>query len=59
MALQKSFEKQGICLFRYRGVIPIVILLIGAALYELCCEMNCLLSGPAGLAFRAYSVVRQ
>ena len=33
MALQESFEKQGIWLFRYRGVIPIFILLIGAALY--------------------------
>ncbi|MCK5066441.1 MAG: DUF1295 domain-containing protein [Bacteroidales bacterium] len=33
MALQESFEKQGIWLFRYRGVIPIIILIIGAALY--------------------------
>ena len=33
MALQESFEKQGIWLFRYRGVIPIFILIIGAALY--------------------------
>lgn len=33
MALQESFEKQGVWLFRYRGVIPIFILLIGAALY--------------------------
>jgi protein-S-isoprenylcysteine O-methyltransferase Ste14 len=33
MALQESFEKQGVWLFRYRGVIPIFILFIGAALY--------------------------
>lgn len=33
MALQESFEKQGIWLFRYRGVIPVFILLIGAAIY--------------------------
>lgn len=35
MALQESFEKQGIWLFRYRGVIPIFILVIGALIYAL------------------------
>jgi protein-S-isoprenylcysteine O-methyltransferase Ste14 len=34
MALQESFEKRGIWLFKYRGVIPIIILIIGAALYD-------------------------
>ena len=33
MALQESFEKRGLWLFRYRGVIPIIILFIGAAIY--------------------------
>lgn len=33
MALQESFEKRGLWLFRYRGVIPIIILVVGAAIY--------------------------
>ena len=33
MALQEEFEKQGVWLFRYRGVIPLVFLFIGAALF--------------------------
>ncbi len=33
MALQEEFEKQGIWLFRYRGVLPMVILAIGALIY--------------------------
>ncbi len=33
MALQEELEKQGIWLFRYRGVLPMVILAIGAILY--------------------------
>jgi len=33
MALQEEFEKQGLWLFRYRGVIPIIVLMIGAAIY--------------------------
>lgn len=33
MALQEEFEKQGIWLFKYRGVLPIFILLIGVALF--------------------------
>ncbi|MDR0789628.1 MAG: isoprenylcysteine carboxylmethyltransferase family protein [Bacteroidales bacterium] len=33
MALQEEFEQQGLWLFRYRSVLPIIILLIGAALY--------------------------
>ncbi len=32
MALQEEFEKQGIWLFRYRGTLPLIILLIGAIL---------------------------
>lgn len=32
MPLQEEFEKQGIWLFRYRGVLPIFIFLIGAGL---------------------------
>jgi len=32
MALQEEFEKQGIWLFKYRGSIPLIILIIGAAL---------------------------
>ena len=35
MALQESFEKRGIWLFKYRGLIPIFILVIGAAIYVL------------------------
>jgi len=35
MALQESFEKRGIWLFKYRGSIPLFILLIGAAIYVL------------------------
>ena len=33
MALQEEFEKQGIWLFKYRGVLPIFILLIGFGLF--------------------------
>jgi protein-S-isoprenylcysteine O-methyltransferase Ste14 len=33
MALQESFEKRGLWLFRYRGVIPVSILFIGAVFY--------------------------
>lgn len=33
MALQEEFEKQGAWLFRYRGELPIIILLIGYVLY--------------------------
>ena len=33
MALQEELEKQGVWLFRYRGVLPMVILGIGAILY--------------------------
>lgn len=35
MALQESFEKRGIWLFKYRGSIPLFILLIGAGIYAL------------------------
>jgi protein-S-isoprenylcysteine O-methyltransferase Ste14 len=35
MALQESFEKRGIWLFKYRGTIPLLILLIGAVIYAL------------------------
>lgn len=33
MALQEELEKQGIWLFRYRGVLPVIILGIGALLF--------------------------
>ncbi|MCF8295875.1 MAG: isoprenylcysteine carboxylmethyltransferase family protein [Bacteroidales bacterium] len=33
MALQEEFEKQGIWLFRYRGSIPLIIFIIGFALF--------------------------
>ena len=33
MALQEELEKQGIWLFRYRGILPLFILVIGAMLY--------------------------
>jgi protein-S-isoprenylcysteine O-methyltransferase Ste14 len=33
MALQEEFEKQGIWLFKYRGTIPLIFLVIGAALF--------------------------
>jgi len=33
MALQEEFEEQGIWLFRYRGVLPLIILFIGTVLY--------------------------
>jgi protein-S-isoprenylcysteine O-methyltransferase Ste14 len=33
MALQEVFEKQGIWLFRYRGILPFFILLIGTAMF--------------------------
>jgi protein-S-isoprenylcysteine O-methyltransferase Ste14 len=33
MALQEELEKQGQWLFRYRSVLPLILLLVGAALY--------------------------
>jgi len=33
MALQEEFEEQGIWLFKYRGILPLIILLIGTVLY--------------------------
>ncbi|MEP7198080.1 MAG: isoprenylcysteine carboxylmethyltransferase family protein [Saprospiraceae bacterium] len=33
MALQEEFETQGLWLFRYRGTLPLIILLIGTILY--------------------------
>ena len=33
MALQEEFEKQGLWLFRYRGVLPVIILVIGFLLF--------------------------
>jgi protein-S-isoprenylcysteine O-methyltransferase Ste14 len=33
MALQEEFEKQGVWLFRYRGILPLIILLVGTVLY--------------------------
>ena len=33
MALQEEFEEQGIWLFKYRGTLPLIILLIGTVLY--------------------------
>ncbi|MEI6091132.1 MAG: isoprenylcysteine carboxylmethyltransferase family protein [bacterium] len=33
MALQEEFEKQGIWLFRYRGILPVIILFIGLAIF--------------------------
>jgi len=33
MALQEEFEKQGVWLFKYRGTLPVLILLIGLAVY--------------------------
>jgi len=33
MALQEELEKQGVWLFRYRGTLPLVILLVGALMY--------------------------
>ena len=33
MALQEEFEQQGSWLFRYRGILPIVILFVAAAVY--------------------------
>lgn len=35
MALQEEMEKQGIWLFKYRGTIPLIILVIGAMLLVL------------------------
>lgn len=69
MALKEEFEKQGIWLFRYRGTIPIIILLIGYILYlrtEIhpetfflkgsSYEMFCLLLSLIGLGIRVYTV---
>ncbi len=33
MALQEEFEKQGVWLFRYRGILPVIILFIGLAIF--------------------------
>ena len=33
MALQEEFEKQGVWLFKYRSNLPIIILVLGYALY--------------------------
>ena len=33
MALQEEFEQQGIWLFKYRGKLPAIVLIIGAILY--------------------------
>lgn len=33
MALQEEIEKQGIWLFKYRGVLPLFVLMIGTAMY--------------------------
>ncbi len=33
MSLQEELEKQGIWLFRYRGTLPLIVLLIGTILY--------------------------
>lgn len=33
MALLEEFEKQGNWLFRYRGVLPLIILAVGAFIY--------------------------
>ena len=33
MPLQEEFERQGNWLFRYRGVLPLIVLLVGAILY--------------------------
>lgn len=33
MALQEEFEKQGVWLFRYRGTLPLLLLVIGTTLY--------------------------
>jgi protein-S-isoprenylcysteine O-methyltransferase Ste14 len=33
MALQEEFEKQGLWLFTYRGILPLIILVIGTILY--------------------------
>ena len=70
MALREEFEEQGKWLFRYRGVIPILILLIGAIVYLktrmspgyeespyiLYYETLCLLISFLGLAIRVYTV---
>jgi protein-S-isoprenylcysteine O-methyltransferase Ste14 len=33
MALQEEFEEQGIWLFKYRSILPLIIIIIGTALY--------------------------
>ncbi len=33
MALQEELEKQGLWLFRYRGVLPVIILVVGFLLF--------------------------
>ncbi|MFA6400955.1 MAG: isoprenylcysteine carboxylmethyltransferase family protein [Salinivirgaceae bacterium] len=33
MALQEEFEKQGVWLFRYRGSLPLIILVVGAVMF--------------------------
>jgi len=34
MALQEEFEKQGNILFKYRGILPIIILIVGLAVFS-------------------------
>lgn len=72
MALQKTFETQGICLFRYRSYIPIILLVAGLLVFivtvrfsALPCiflrgwkyyEWICLALSLSGLAVRVYTV---
>jgi protein-S-isoprenylcysteine O-methyltransferase Ste14 len=72
MALQEEFEKQGLWLFRYRGILPIIILFIGALIflgtkyfyqsglfyepYRFYYEFGCLLVSMLGLWIRIYTV---
>jgi protein-S-isoprenylcysteine O-methyltransferase Ste14 len=69
MALQEEFEQQGIWLFKYRGVLPIIILVIGYILYlrsvmnpdlyfleGTTFELLCLSVSLIGLGIRIYTV---
>lgn len=69
MALKEELEKQGNWLFRYRSFLPIVILVIGLAVFvqtslskselEICTpyvEIGCLVVSLIGLAIRIYTV---
>jgi protein-S-isoprenylcysteine O-methyltransferase Ste14 len=71
MALQEEFEVQGNWLFKYRGVLPFIILIIGGYLYvrtelygwaleetryEELYEYGCLLVSLFGAAIRMYTV---